>query len=363
MGRSLISSNVDRPEIEAIPEPYRLAGYDYPLDPLRVAQRPAAERDGARLLVVERDGALRHRSFCDIGAELRAGDLLVLNDSRVVPARILAVKSGSGGKVEILLLQRRGPDWEALVRGSVRVGQRLALMAPDSPMAEIREALGSGRWRLRFVTPAGAAADPDLERIGRPPLPPYIRRPADPDDRERYQTVYARVSGSVAAPTAGLHFAPRTLVDLQLRGIGVAFVTLHIGLGTFRPVEDTDIRRHRMHAERFDVPNATAIAVKAARAAGGRVVAVGTSALRVLETAAGAGGTLRAGSGETDLFIYPGFKFGAVDALLTNFHMPRSTLLMLVAAFAGQDVIRAAYATATDHDYRFLSYGDAMLIL
>ena len=359
--------------------------FDYHLPPAQIAQTPAEPRDASRLLVLDRaTGAVEHRSFRDLGAYLRPGDLLVANESRVIPARLVGEKAGTQGRVEALLL-RPAVDaagtlaavppaadtavlWEALVKPgrSIRPGTRLRFAAPHPGPVLEAEVVGRteiGGRVLRFSAPPG----PWLERFGVLPLPPYIKTP--PADPERYQTVYARTRGSAAAPTAGLHFTPRLLAALQARGIGFATVTLHVGLDTFRPVQEDDPTTHPMHREWYELGAEAANAINAARAAGNRVVAVGTTSVRVLETAARDQGwatgqaTLAPAAGWTDLFIYPGFRFRLTDVLLTNFHLPRSTLLMLVSAFAGRERILAAYETAVREGYRFFSFGDAMLIV
>jgi S-adenosylmethionine:tRNA ribosyltransferase-isomerase len=308
---------------------------EYELPPELIAQRPAERRDGSRLLVYERaSGAVRHRRFGDLPAELENGTLVVVNDTRVVPAR-LSLRRASGGAAEVLLLEQTGEDgvWEALARPSARLraGERLAAV-------ELLEPLGEGRWRVRLQG----------EPAGDVPLPPYIAQPlADP---ERYQTVYARASGSAAAPTAGLHFTPELLERLD-----VERVTLHVGLDTFRPLAADDVEAHRLHGERYSVDAAAWARIRAAS----HVLAVGTTSVRVLETLA-RGAAL---AGRTELFVTPGFEFRRVDALLTNFHLPRSTLLALVMAFAGVEETRRLYRLAIDERYRFYSFGDAMLIL
>jgi S-adenosylmethionine:tRNA ribosyltransferase-isomerase len=338
----------------------RLADLDYELPPALIAQEPAPERAAARLLVVSRtDAGLRHAHVRDLPALLRAGDLLVLNDSRVVPARVRG-RRPSGGRLEVLFVRPCDGDdaWEVLVRGAPRPGERVHL--PEATGVWDR-ALGEGRWVLR-PSVAGAVLD-WLERVGDVPLPPYIRRPDGPtaSDRERYQTVFARTPGAVAAPTAGLHFTPALLDGLAAAGIEIATLTLHVGPGTFLPIRTDDLDTFAMAGERFVLPAATVARIAAARADGRRVVAVGTTTVRALESAAAAG-TLAAGAGEATLFLRPGHRFRVVDALLTNFHLPRSPLLALVAAFAGWERIRPAYEEAIRLRYRFYSFGDAMLI-
>lgn len=344
----------------------RTADFDYDLPPELIAQEPVEPRDHARLFVVHRgSGVFEHRRFYELPDLLQPGDLLVANDSRVLPARLYAVKPETGGRIELLLLKERGLGvWEALVRPSrrVRAGSRVELLdqrdAPSGLMATVGGACDAGR-EVRFEAPLQQV----LERCGRVPLPPYIRAPLR--DPERYQTVYARRPGSAAAPTAGLHFTPRLLERLRERGIGLAFVTLHVGLDTFRPVTEEHPQEHKMHSEYIAVPAETAALVNETKARGGRIVAVGTTAVRTLEAAirASSSGVLEPFAGTTDLFILPGFTFQVVDALITNFHLPRSTLLMLVSAFAGRELILQAYAEAVQQRYRFYSFGDAMLLL
>jgi S-adenosylmethionine:tRNA ribosyltransferase-isomerase len=307
-------------------------------------------------------GPVAHRLFRDLPELLRAGDLLVVNRSRVRPARLLGTRAG-GGAAEVLLVRPLGDEaWEALVRPGRRlrpgdvvdVGPGLRVAIETGPVGR------EGRRRVRLL--AEGPPDRAVERLGHVPLPPYIRRPDRAEDRARYQTVYAREEGSVAAPTAGLHFTNDLLLRLEARGIDRAELVLHVGPGTFRPVRVDDVRDHRLEAEPFVVSADTAAAVARARARGGRVVAVGTTAVRALETAATEEGTVRAGAGETGLVIVPGFRFRVVDALITNFHLPRSSLLLLVAAFGGRDRVLGAYAEAVREGYRFYSYGDAMLV-
>jgi S-adenosylmethionine:tRNA ribosyltransferase-isomerase len=340
-----------------------LADYDYELPRDRVAQHPTPERDGARMLVLGRAGGeLRHGWIRELAAWLRPGDLLVRNATRVLPARLRGRKP-SGGGVEALLLGPAGPPgrFRALLRsrGRAGVGQKLRFAREGLVReAEIAELGPAGEIVLAF------APGEDPYAAGEAPLPPYIRRPVpDPADAERYQTVFARVPGSVAAPTAGLHLSGRLLAELAARGIASAELVLHVGPGTFRPLREQDLARGKLHAEPYELPEATEAAVAAARARGGRVVAVGTTTARVLETRARAGGCVEAGSGTTELFLAPGARFRVVDALLTNFHLPRSSLLLLVAAFAGREPTLAAYAEAVRAGYRFHSYGDAMLVL
>ncbi|MCX6023945.1 MAG: tRNA preQ1(34) S-adenosylmethionine ribosyltransferase-isomerase QueA [Chloroflexi bacterium] len=345
----------------------RTADFDYVLPPELIAQTPREPRDASRLLVIPRDGApTAHRQVSDLPALLRPGDLLVLNDTRVLPARLYGRREPGGGKVEALLL-RRQPDglWEALVQPGRRMleGARVRFGEGAAEVwGEVVERTPAGGRLLRFSDEAALMA------LGETPLPPYIHeRLSDP---ERYQTVFSRNVGSAAAPTAGLHFTPELLARLQEMGVETATVTLHIGLDTFRPVKDDDPTHHPIHREAFTLPPETAERLLATRAAGGRIVAVGTTATRVLEQAAllaeqqdGEGPWIAAASGWANIFILPGHRFRAVDALLTNFHLPRSTLLMLVSAFAGRERVLDAYAEAVGERYRFFSFGDACLFV
>ncbi len=347
------------------PDGSAASDYGYALDPDRVARYPAERRDRSRLLVVPPAGPFRHLRFADVTDLLEPGDVLVLNESRVLPARLLGRKP-TGAPSEVFLL-RPAPGagdphlWEALVRpgGKLKPGRRV-VVADDLEVEVLDSAPGGGRL-VRLVTPL--AVDDAIEAHGHMPLPPYIERPDEPLDRERYQTVYARgAPGSVAAPTAGLHFTAELLSELRRRDVDVVGLTLHVGIGTFRPIEVEDPERHTMHREWFDVPRDTARAVNAARSEGRRVWAVGTTTMRTLESAADGDGLVTHGPGATDLFIRPPYDFRVVDALLTNFHLPRSTLLMLVAALAGYERTMAAYAEAIAEGYRFYSYGDAMAV-
>jgi S-adenosylmethionine:tRNA ribosyltransferase-isomerase len=343
-----------------------LAPYDFALPPERIAQEPAERRDAARLLVVDRQsGGLRDARMRELGHVLRAGDCLVVNDTRVLPARMLGHLAGSGSEVELLLLHPTGPataDWAALLRPARRCPVGAVVDLPGAARATViaREEMGRGVVRLDGVPDVPAF----LEVHGLPPLPPYIRRYRTPDigDRARYQTVYATRPGAVAAPTAGLHFTEELLAELGSRGVAIHRVTLHVGPGTFRPVRAARLAEHRVEAERYEVPLTTAAAIERARQRGGRVVAVGTTTVRALETAARPDGGVVPGAGWTDLTIVPGHEFRAVDILLTNFHLPRSSLLLLVSAFAGRAQVLAAYAHAVEAGYRFYSYGDAMLL-
>ena len=365
----------------------RTAEFDYHLPPELIAQFPVEPRDASRLMVLERKtGHIEHRTFRDLGDYLAAGDVLVCNESRVIPARLFGHKVPSGGKVELLLVAKRGKKvWEVLTRGrKVTVGTRISLGRDEGEgeqiVGEVIGQAGEGAKLVEFEVPM----EPLLDELGIVPLPPYIHEPLE--EPERYQTIYARAKGSVAAPTAGLHFTPQLMKALKAKGVEFAFVTLHIGLDTFRPVRTENIEDHPIHSEYCQLSAAVAEQINRARAAGGRIVAVGTTAVRVLETAAckkskiqsskskshlrpetcdlrPATCDLRPFSGWTDLFIYPGYEFRAVDALISNFHLPRSTLLMLVTAFAGKELTDRAYQEAIQRRYRFYSFGDAMLIL
>ncbi|HTL04260.1 MAG TPA: tRNA preQ1(34) S-adenosylmethionine ribosyltransferase-isomerase QueA [Gemmatimonadales bacterium] len=337
------------------------SAFEYDLPPELIAQRPSARRGESRLLVVQRrDGGLAHRSFADLLELVPPGDLLVLNATRVRHARLLG-RRPSGAPAEVLLLQPVGPDrWIALGRpGSALLpGKRVQLA--EGLVVETLEVLEDGSRLVRLL---GGSAEEIMARVGRLPLPPYIERDPTPEDEERYQTVFAEREGSVAAPTAGLHFTLELLQELTRRGVQVARLELQVGPGTFRPVETEDPSRHPMHAERYFIPEALPELVRQTRAQGGAIWAVGTTVVRALEAATGEDAALLAGPGETRLLITPGYRFRAVDRLITNFHLPRSTLLMLVAAFAGYETTRAAYAEAIRQGYRFYSYGDAMAVV
>lgn len=327
-----------------------------------IAGFPAPERDGSRLMLLDRNsGTVDEVVFRNITDHLNPGDLLVMNDTRVIPARLLGTKS-SGGKVEIFLLRRAGDpeQWECMLRASkkFRPGQQIQL--PSAMSAVVKSRAGSENWLIEF-----AGCEPFevwLDREGHIPLPPYLQREDCASDRERYQTVVARNSGAVAAPTAGLHFTPELLAGLESRGIRTAFLTLHTGVGTFRPVRVERVQDHQIHSERYSIPSETVDAIKRTKANGGRVIAVGTTTARTLEYSANLTGELVAGVGNADIFIYPGYSFKVVDALITNFHLPESTLLMLVSAFAGKEFVLDAYQKAVARGFRFYSYGDAMFI-
>ncbi len=336
----------------------RVADFDYALPEELIAQHPAAERSQSRLLHLDgANGTIEDLAFADFPSLLGAHDVVVLNDTRVIKARLLGRKS-TGGRIELFVERVLGEhEALALIRASHPPRSGSELVLGDALRVEVLGREGD-LYRVRF---AGLRVADALERFGAVPLPPYIRHAPAREDAERYQTVYAERPGAVAAPTAGLHFDARMLEAVAARGARLVRLTLHVGVGTFQPVRVDRVEEHRMHREWFEVPQAVVDAVNAARAAGGRVLAVGTTALRALESAA-LGGRLQAGAGETDLFVYPGFRFRVVDRLLTNFHLPRSSLLMLVSAFGSLEHIRRAYAHAVAKRYRFFSYGDAMLI-
>ncbi len=344
--------------------------FDYHLPEASIAQHPAP-RGESRLLVLDAGGAGRHRRVRDLPGLLQPGDLLVVNDTRVIPARLFARRRPGGGRVELLLVEKAGErEWDVLVKPGRKARPGTVLDLDDELSAEMVERPGEtagaeedGRRRVRFSAPV----EPHLDRLGHVPLPPYVKRPDEAADRERYQTVYAREPGAIAAPTAGLHFDLPLLALVRQAGVEIHPVTLHVGIGTFKPVTAPLVHEHRMETERYDVPAETASRIARTKAAGGRVVAVGTTVVRALEGAAAQAALAAAdppvppGPGATDLFIFPGFRFRVVDVLLTNFHLPRSTLLMLVAAFAGRERVLAAYQEAVREGYRFYSYGDAML--
>lgn len=353
----------------------RLEEFDFELPPQQIAQFPVPERDHSRLLVLNRQtGSHQHRDFRDILQSLRPEDSLVVNETKVVPARMLGRKCKTGGHVEILLLRWQADDdnWLALARpfSSLKVGMVLELSG-GAVSAEIVEKVSPSRVRVRIWRTGRGKFEPSsngeeamklVEEFGEIPLPPYIQRQAEAADAARYQTVYAGKPGAIAAPTAGLHFTVDLLAQIRDRGIAVCPLVLHVGPGTFEPVRASDPRNHQLEAEYFELGEATTRQLNERRRAGGRIIAVGTTVVRVLETMTSSSGTIEAGSGWTDRFIFPPFKFNAVDALVTNFHVPRSSLLLLVAAFAGQEQMKRSYEVAVSEGYRFYSYGDAMFI-
>jgi S-adenosylmethionine:tRNA ribosyltransferase-isomerase len=341
----------------------RTEDFDYSLPDKLIAQMPMDRRDSSRLMTLSRaSGAIHEMAFADTPLLFRAGDLLVVNNTRVIPARLFGAKE-SGGRVEIFLVRRdpcRDEVWQCLLRSSKPSRPGTIIRLPDGMTATVMERRDEESWTVSFSPAEGF--EEWLEKIGEMPLPPYIRRPSAGNDRERYQTVFAREKGAVAAPTAGLHFTGEILDRIADRGVEIAEVTLHVGLGTFLPVRVEDPRRHRMHREFYRIPEETATAVNRRKKVGGRVIAVGTTTTRALEQAATGDGFLPSGEGEADIFIFPGYNFKIVDALFTNFHLPKSTLLMMVSAFAGKEVLFRAYEEAVRRGFRFFSYGDAMFI-
>lgn len=333
-----------------------MAGFDYPLPQHLIAQHPLPDRSASRLLVLQRgSGTIEHRTFRDFPALVEPGDVVVVNASRVMPARLKGTRD-NGREAEILLVHAEADGtWLAMVHPGGKLKAGRAVRFGGDAVAEVVEVLGGGLRRLRIT---GLEVRELMERYGAVPLPPYISRPPEPEDRDRYQTIFARADGSVAAPTAGLHFTPEIVAEIAARGARIVEIVLHVGPGTFKPVEAEDPAEHVMHAEWYEVPRSAAAAIEGAKSDGRRVWAVGTTVVRTLEVTGG-----RAGSGWTDLFIRPPFTFRVVDALLTNFHLPRSTLLMLVAAFGGYERVMAAYRQAIAQHYRLYSYGDAMALV
>jgi S-adenosylmethionine:tRNA ribosyltransferase-isomerase len=338
----------------------KLSEFDFPFDSSLIAAHPSLPRDHARLLVLQRlDRSLSHRRVEELPNLLQPGDLLVVNNTKVLAARVAGRKSPSGAEVEILFVKDLGDAiWEVLIKGTFRPGQIIEMGAEASAVVIERGAI---RTTVRVKSPIPFSEW--LRQYGRMPLPPYLKRAPTDQDREWYQTLFALHEGAIAAPTAGLHFTPELLARLRQSGIGLTAVTLHVGVGTFKPVTVDQIEDHQMGAEWVEVGAEAVCSIEQARAAGGRIVSVGTTVVRALETAARADGQIRPYRGETDIFMTPGFSFKVVDALLTNFHLPRTTLLMLVSALAGTELLRQAYADAVRERYRFYSYGDAMLIL
>lgn len=360
----------------------KLEDFDYDLPPSRIAQRPCVKRDHARMMVLDRPGGtLEHRRFYDFPDFVRRGDVLVINDSKVIPARLIGGKE-TGSRIELLLLSRVAPSlfpeapgkaeappaapgaeetWEVLLKPGKRVRIGTKIFFADANEAVVTDRISEKKWRVRFHTTG--PFDLFLSRFGRAPLPPYIKRSREegsqPQDRERYQTIYAREPGSVAAPTAGFHFSEAQFQALREREVAIAPVTLHVGFGTFTPIETEEVEDHLMDAEAFSISPESAEKINSAR----RVIAVGTTSTRVLESAADEQGRIRPLSASSRLFIYPGYRFKRVDALLTNFHLPKSSLFLLACAFGGKELIQRAYATAIREEYRFYSYGDCMLIL
>lgn len=332
--------------------------YDLPQE--LIAQTPIEPRDASRLMVLSKeDGSVSHNHFFDLPKFLKEGDCLVLNDTRVLPARLYGVRKDTGAAVEFVLLRQHGSMlWECLAGPGKKAKKGCEFRFSDKLSAVVADVKADGNRMLEFSCDGDFFAV--LDEVGQMPLPPYIKEKLK--DRERYQTVYSRQAGSAAAPTAGLHFTPRMLEEIKRSGIKTAYITLHVGLGTFRPVKAEDITEHKMHSEHYYIPKEAAELINETKKSGGRVICVGTTSCRTLESCAAKYGGIRACSGETDIFIYPGFRFRCMDALITNFHLPESTLIMLVSAFAGYDNTMNAYKTAVREKYRFFSFGDAMLI-
>ena len=340
----------------------RRQDFYYELPEELIAQDPLEDRSSSRLLVLDKEsGLVSPRVFKDITDYLHRGDCLVINDTKVIPARLIGSKIGTDAKIEVLLLKRKEDNvWETLVKPGkkAKVGTRISF-GDGILTGEVIGVVEEGNRLIQFSYEG--IFEEILDRLGQMPLPPYITHQLE--DKNRYQTVYAAHSGSAAAPTAGLHFTPELLEEIRQKGIDIAKVTLHVGLGTFRPVKEDDIMEHHMHSEFFQIDEAAAMKINKAKDTGGRVVCVGTTSCRTIESAAGADGHIKAGSGWTDIFIYPGYKFQLLDCLITNFHLPESTLIMLVSALAGRENVLAAYEEAVKERYRFFSFGDAMLII
>ena len=339
----------------------KTSDFYYDLPPELIAQTPLEKRDESRLLCLDKaTGEWSHHHFYELPDFLRAGDCLILNNSRVLPARLLGRRLPGGGACEVLLLQDKGNKvWECLVRPGKHLREGARVSFGDGELtAEIAEVLPDGNRLVRFDY-EGIFLEV-LERLGKMPLPPYIKE--ELQDQERYQTVYSKVNGSAAAPTAGLHFTPELLERIAAKGVGVGYVTLHVGLGTFRPVKEDEIEQHDMHSEYCTIPQETADLINRTKANGGRVICVGTTSCRTIESWAGEDGTMTATGGWTNIYIYPGYRFKVMDALVTNFHLPESTLIMLVSALAGREHVLAAYEEAVHERYRFFSFGDAMFI-
>ncbi len=338
--------------------------FDYHLPEELIAQYPLLERDHSRLMVLNRDtNDIQHTTFAQLPEFLSPGDLMVLNNTKVIPARLIGRKERSGGKVEVFLLSPRGQGlWEALVKRSSRTDSGTKVIFGDGRLvAKILGKTEAGGRLVQFEHNGDLGGL--IEEFGRPPLPPYIKREVDNSDKERYQTIYAKEKGAVAAPTAGLHFTEALFARMKARDIKTVELMLHVGLGTFQPVRAETVEDHDLHSEEFEITPESAQQINATRGSGGKIVAVGTTSVRAIESSAERDGTVLPRSGSTNIFIYPGYRFRAVDALVTNFHLPKSTLLMLVSAFAGREFVMEAYREAVTRKYRFYSYGDAMLIL
>lgn len=338
--------------------------FDYYLPEELIAQKPLQSRDKSRLMVLNRNtGVIQHKVFSDVIDFIHEGDCLVMNDSKVIPARLYGVKESTGAKIEFLLTKRMDMHtWETMVKPGKRIKQGTRVIFGHNKEL-VAEVMGFGKDGTRIVKFIYEGIFEDiLDRIGQVPLPPYIRRESDSEDKERYQTIYSRNDGSVAAPTAGLHFTEELLNQLMAKGVKLAYVTLHVGIGTFRPVKSENILDHEMHFESYQIDEKNAEIINQTKANGGRIIAVGTTSTRTLESASSREGVVLPSSNETNLFIYPGYEFKVVDAMITNFHLPKSTLLMLISAFYNKDSILKAYEEAVKERYRFFSYGDAMLI-
>ncbi|MBR3307133.1 MAG: tRNA preQ1(34) S-adenosylmethionine ribosyltransferase-isomerase QueA [Lachnospiraceae bacterium] len=343
---------------------YKTSDYMYELPEELIAQDPIADRSASRLLVFDREnGGITHRHFSDLPEYLTPGDCLVLNDTRVIPARLMGVKEDTGAAIEVLLLKRLGDrSWEVLTRPGKKAKPGTVISFGDGKLkARVTDILEEGNRRIELEYEG--ILEELLNELGEMPLPPYITHKLPREERERYQTVYARCEGSAAAPTAGLHFTPELLDKIRAMGVETVFVTLHVGLGTFRPVKCENILEHHMHTEYCEISAEAAERINAAKKSGRRVIAVGTTSVRTLESMSNDDGTVCSGSKETDIFIYPGYEFKVVEGLITNFHLPGSTLLMLVSAFAGRERVLAAYEEAVKERYRFFSFGDAMLLI
>ena len=339
----------------------KTSDFFYELPPELIAQTPLADRASSRLLVLgKNDGSIEHKHFYDIIDYLRAGDCLVLNDTRVLPARLIGEKLGTGARVEFLLLSRKSErEWEVILKPGKKCKPGVKVSFGGGKLiAEIKETVNDGNRIVSFEY--DGLFENVLDELGEMPLPPYITQKLT--DRDRYQTVYSRHTGSAAAPTAGLHFTPELLEQIKAKGVHIAYVTLHVGLGTFRPVKVDDVENHKMHSEFYTITSDAARIINDARQNGGRVICVGTTSTRVLETVSSSDGTVSEASGWTDIFIYPPYRFKCVDCLITNFHLPESTLLMLVSAISSKEIIMKAYAEAVEQKYRFFSFGDAMFI-
>ncbi len=342
-------------------EGFKTSDYDFALPQELIAQDPLADRSSSRLLTLDkRSGAVEHHQFREIVSWLRPGDCLVLNNTKVIPARLYGVKEGTGAVIEVLLLKRRERDvWETLVRPGRKVRPGVRLVFGDGALcAEVTDIVEEGNRLLRFSY--DGIWEEILDNLGEMPLPPYITHKLQ--DKNRYQTVYAKYEGSAAAPTAGLHFTAKLLRSIEEKGVSTAYVTLHVGLGTFRPVKVEDVREHHMHSEYYQVTQEAADRINETKRCGGRIICVGTTSCRTVESAADEDGIVRPGCGNTEIFIYPGYRFRVLDGLITNFHLPQSTLLMLVSALAGRESVLSAYREAVEEKYRFFSFGDAMLI-